>query len=699
MLTPRGTWFLVVSGIVLAVGALVVPLYSVVPVLLALALLAWFAAEWVAFQTRSCAAVSRLTVTRTVLQGGREVPMVWAGLAFEVRVTVRNPSTFDIPFAVVEDRPAVATDRARGAGRRFVRIPAGGEVELTHTVTAPSLGVLRFEGVQVRVADPNGFFLRRVFLRDPAEYLVLPPLTDDEGRQRATKRFNTLPPPGAHRLRLPGSGSELLDLRDYRPGDPPKTIAWKASARRDRLITKEFENDVPVRTVLFLDTTDGVRLGPPGNTLLTRMAAVAAGVAQSAAANRDLVGLTTFDERGAAGASPARTKLHMIGVLRRLAEASALQPGADGVPAEVLTARAYPLARELYPELMDKRANAMPLSRLWLPLLDRRFGWLVPVMVIVGVLLFYLGLRSLYLGVFRPEAFADRGAWDTQALLGARQWLLRALNFAASLTPASWPFLLKVGWLLLMLAVTFFPPATLGLIFWFFFGARGWFGERRRELTERKQLAALFALLDRAGPDPIERYVADDRAYAARAAAFLQQHLLRCPVPLYDETGRYRYRCPGKAAVLAGALVRAVGRARDNELYVVFADLAELGPDLAPVVRACRAARARHHHLLVIVPWPADVPPPDEADGPPVVATPDEDDRPTRGPRARPRRPEGGLARLVRESLTRQYHEAFRALRRELGRAGATVMRVSDGDPVRVVLDRLDRLRGLRTRR
>ena len=32
--------------------------------------------------------------------------------------------------------------------------------------------------------------------------------------------------------------------------------------------------------------------------------------------------------------------------------------------------------------------------------------------------------------------------------------------------------------------------------------------------------------------------------------------------------------------------MRAVGRARDNELYVILADLTELGPDLAPVVNA-----------------------------------------------------------------------------------------------------------------
>ncbi len=690
MLSSRGLWFLVVIGLVLSIGAFAIPYYSVVPAIVSLTLLLWFFVEWTLFHIRSNAAVSRLKVTRHILQGGREVPMVWSGLAFEVRVTVENPSIVDIPFAVIEDRAAVATERTAGSMKRFTLIPPGGTVEIVYTLKAPSPGVLRFEGVKVRVADLNGFFYRRVFIREAVEFLVLPPLVDDEGKQRATKRFNTLPPPGIHRLRRPGSGSELLDLRDYRPGDPPKMIAWKASARRDRLITKEFENDVPVRAVLFLDTSEGVRLGPPGNTLLTRMAGVAAAVSQASAGNRDLVGLTTFDETESKASSPARTKIHMINVLRRLAEVSALQPGVAGVPMEQLTRREYPLDQDLYPELMTTRVNSMPLSRLWIPLLDRKWGFLALLILAVNLVLVY------YVRDWRVDSF-DSAGYRTRKLA------------------PSWPFLPKLMLFGLMSLWSLFWPAILTLIFWFFHSWRGWFGERKTELTRRKQLAALFSLQDGTGPDGIERYVFDDDAFASRIAKFLQHHLLRCPVPLYDEQGRYRFRCPGKAPVLAQAMVRAVGRARDNELYVVLADLAELGADLGPVIKACRVARARHHHILVIVPWPADVPSPDDPEGATATSAAVEEDAHGRKPwdlpkakgktakdkkaRAAAEEKVNSLVKFVRQRLTKQYHESFKTLRRELGRAGATVMRVNDGDPVRLVLDRLDRLRGLRTRR
>lgn len=684
MLTARGWWFLIVVLFVLAVGAFIVPSYTPLPAILAVTLFGWFVYEWVQFQVRSNAAVSRLRVTRVVLQGGRTTPMLWAGVPFEIRVRVRHDGLVTVGYAVIDDRLPPGADVLRGETGEAAAIASGQPMDVRYTLRCPSPGVLRFEGVRVRVADLNGFFYRRVFLRDAVEYLVLPPLADDEGNQRADKRFNSLPPPGIHRLRRPGSGDELLDLRDYRPGDPPKMIAWKPSARKDKLITKEYENDVPVRAVVFLDTCDGVRLGPPGNTLLTRTAGVAAVVAQASMANRDLVGLTTFDDRGAFVVRPARTPTHMIGVLRRLAEVASLQPATKGVPVENLTRRAYPLAHELYPELMRRDANSMPLGRLWIPLLDRWWGWVV--------LFVFLAPPALAAYKFANILGGPPLPGPIQKVY--QSWMAGTFDFAVRATPKVY-WVLRIAIALVIWAVTLCLPSVFAGLFWFVYGARGWFGVRAAELRRRKQLAMLFGLQDGTGPDGVERYVHDDEAYSARVAAFLDHHRLRCPVPLYDDQGRYRFKCARKADVLAYEIVRAVSRARDNELYVVLADLAELGDDLGPLVKAFRVARARRHHVMVIVPWPADVPSPDaepEPGEPRKRRRPHPDDL---DPDLRHRR----IARIVRENLTKQYHESFRRMRKALTGAGATVMRVNDGDPVRMVLERLDRLRGMRSRR
>lgn len=64
------------------------------------------------------------------------------------------------------------------------------------------------------------------------------------------------PPPlpmSAHQhvgVRHGGAGDEHAGLRDYRVGDPPRMIAWKASARHDTLLVRETEHGIDDNLVL-----------------------------------------------------------------------------------------------------------------------------------------------------------------------------------------------------------------------------------------------------------------------------------------------------------------------------------------------------------------------------------------------------------------------------------------------------------------
>lgn len=52
-------------------------------------------------------------------------------------------------------------------------------------------------------------------------------------------------------------------VRDYLPGDPLKRIHWPTSARRGRLMVKEFEQDPQAEVWLFLDAQRAVQAGRP----------------------------------------------------------------------------------------------------------------------------------------------------------------------------------------------------------------------------------------------------------------------------------------------------------------------------------------------------------------------------------------------------------------------------------------------------
>ncbi len=135
--------------------------------------------------------------------------------------------------------------------------------------------------------------------------------------------------------------------------------------------------------------------------------------------------------------------------------------------------------------------------------------------------------------------------------------------------------------------------------------------DRYRRLGRyRKQLAALLSVRYGLAPGGLSALLEDDDAIALLTQRFLGEHQVPYTLPLYDRDGRYLFAAPGKVPVLASALLRAVGRGRDNELFVLLADLLELDDALDPLLRAVRVAVSRHHQVVVVVPWPTGMRPP-----------------------------------------------------------------------------------------
>jgi hypothetical protein len=271
-------------------------------------------------------------------------------------------------------------------------------------------------------------------------------------------------------------------------------------------------------------------------------------------------------------------------------------------------------------------------------------------------------------------------------------WRYTCLDAAAAFTRWLLP---QSGWIghlivfLLSVVVLSFGPLLLAGLFWLGYGSRDWRGSRRRRQTRRKQLAALLAFLQRRGPAAIEQLMQDDLAYQAALSRFLQEHQVPVVVSWYDLPQRERYREPQKITVLAQALLRAVGQARDNELYVILADLAPYSSELLPLITACRVARARHHQVLVIIPGP-----PVPTHGAPAAAS-------RRNGQAPAKTPDGDSATVLIQQrlIQRDYEQAFRQIRRQLVAVGVTVLRLDADDPLPIVLERLDRIRGYRSRR
>jgi uncharacterized protein (DUF58 family) len=696
MLTPRGWWFLATVLLVLGIGMLGFPVLA----LTGLALFLWFVLQACLFHYRAAALLQNLRVVRVVRDEQRMLTSLWAGHSFQAEVQLQLRGLLDVPYLVAQDFVPLAAELIEGTPCTDGALRRGEALEISYALRAPVIGQVRFEGVRVLLADLQGFFTFTGFVRAPLVLPVLPGLVDADAKTAASKRYNLLLPPGIHRLSQPGSGSELLDLRDYIPGDPPKSIAWKVSARRDRLIIKEYESEVPVRCTLFVDTSASVRLGPPGRNALARLLEIASGTAQAAVGIRDLVGLCLFDEEKIhTVVRPARTQRHVITLLHTLAGAANLTPGADRVRTETLLPIAASFAEQVYPDLLRADVNAMP---FWLP-------WLVPmtgqwVSSTEGIGRFFRNGLPFWLRwlVPIPDHWVPKTSWfgrlyrtlvlplATVIYLGIGLALYALIGWGYRQMPRDFKEVAPPHDLLI-LAIVVLMGALLPLYRGFLRDSLPLFfsPSRRRQAKQRKQLAAILSVLYDLGPGGLEMLLQDDDAFGRNLQRFLTDHQAPFFVPPYDREGRYLFAAPGKVEVLATALLSSVSRGHDNELFVLLVDVLELDEQLGPLLSAVKVALSRHHQVVVVCPWPPGLPKP-SAHGPaeeplPVLDDPDE----------------------VLESLpvylealtTYRFQQAFHRLRQTFARFHVPVICAAAEESPRLILDRMDRLRGVGRRR
>lgn len=624
MLTPRG-WALFV-GIVLLLGS---GLAAGNPVLALIGwtLLGWFLANWLWFVVRLRLLHGKLQVTRAVLHQHGVAECLWANVKFTVQVSVVNASRWPLPFVHAIDRVPPLADVLRGVDEKSGPISNREPLEWRYRARCRASGQIRFDGVRLAISDLQGLFHHVTFIHEGRTLRVLPSLVDARGRLTGVKRHNQLPLLGHHAHRRPGTGSELLDLRDYLPGDPPKMIAWKASARRDRLITKEFESEVPVRCTLFVDRSQSVRVGGPGNNALSRLVDIASAVAQASAARKDLTGLCLFDERDVRYLRPARGARHLVQFMNLLADSAAALPEARTVPAVRLLPLAYGAVQDLYPEFLRAENNAFP---FWLPLWSPR------------------------------PAYAMQRA----RLPLRRRWTL----------PLAWLWR-RVQYLYQVL------DRSLAARFSF---------RDHRQYRWRKQLAAFLSIRHGLAPGGLALMLEDDELLAHHMQRFLNEHQVPAPLPYYDPLGRYQFASTEKTELLGGAFLRAVGRGRDNELFVLLADLLELDTRLGKILAAVKVALARHHQVLVVCPWPAGFPlPPKDR-----RASQQQDE--ARVPAELLRLAGSSTVQaMIRKATVLRFHRAFANVRRAFGRLGVPVLCAADDDAVELILARLERLRTL----
>jgi uncharacterized protein (DUF58 family) len=181
----------------------------------------------------------------------RHLPKRFAqGEPAEVRLSVRNAGGIPARVEIFDGIPAGSDAPAmpwRGT------VPAQREIKVFYSVSIMERGEITFGRLCLRRVSLAGFWYRKTFHADGENVKVYP-------NYEPVIRFALLgmqhreSPMGIVRRARPGTSRDFHQLRDYRDGDPYSQIDWKASSRRQMLISRDYQEQRDQTIIFLLDT-------------------------------------------------------------------------------------------------------------------------------------------------------------------------------------------------------------------------------------------------------------------------------------------------------------------------------------------------------------------------------------------------------------------------------------------------------------
>jgi uncharacterized protein (DUF58 family) len=133
---------------------------------------------------------------------------------------------------------------------------------------------------------------------------------------------------GKHPSPFHGFSVEYSDHRDYRPGDEPRYIDWKALGRSDRLYVKQFRHETNTTIHLLLDSSSSMAFSSGEVSKFRYGCFISAALAYLAVRQGDAVSLGTFSEKFNSRISGSPRKSH-LGLLYRALEKTVPQGRTD----------------------------------------------------------------------------------------------------------------------------------------------------------------------------------------------------------------------------------------------------------------------------------------------------------------------------------------------------------------------------------
>ncbi len=208
----------------------------------------------------------------------------------ELRIHLAHFYRFPLHATLIDELPFQL--QIRDATYRL-RVPPGVERTVRYSVRPLRRGAYAFGVVNVYAATPLGLASRRYRFDEGREVPVYPSFLQMR-RYELLAISNRLEEVGVKKVRRLGHTMEFDQVRDYVPGDDPRTINWKATARRGAVMINQYRDERAQPVYCVLDMGRVMKMPFEGMTLLDYSINASLVLSNIALLKQDRAGLVTF---------------------------------------------------------------------------------------------------------------------------------------------------------------------------------------------------------------------------------------------------------------------------------------------------------------------------------------------------------------------------------------------------------------------
>ncbi len=213
---------------------------------------------------------------------------VTTGDNIHVKLRIKNTGPA-IQCLEIEDLIPPYVNVSEGSNKAILTLKEAEEYDLEYQIICPYRGRFEFKGVWIRAKDFMDFYTQQTEIKLITPISVTSEIESSKGLKIAPRKTRNWI--GMIKARRVGVGTEFFGIREYVAGDELRKINWKASARRDQLMTNEFESECSGDVTIMLDARTETNVGNTDENTVEHGVRAASTIASHILMDKNRVGL------------------------------------------------------------------------------------------------------------------------------------------------------------------------------------------------------------------------------------------------------------------------------------------------------------------------------------------------------------------------------------------------------------------------